>query len=198
MTSDVRRDMADRSSSGRPLWGFQNLVVVPILISTLALIATACGGGDADAGLTWTVSAAAPAPAPTTTIDTPAETAPDTTAPGETAPETTAPGDVGTPSTTEVAPETTAPGGGESPPSPPADDELLALGKVIFEETAGGVGCASCHGFDGHGTPNGPNIIGLSRQAIAGAMAGGVPDMSDIDLTSNELDAVAAYLDTLP
>ena len=186
--------MPDRRIWTRPPLGFQTHVFVPVLISALALIATACGGGDADAGLTWTVSAGAPPTAPTTTTEAPDETATPST-------EATAPGDAATPSTTTAATETetttTTPGGGREPQGPPANDELLAKGKIIFEETAGGVGCASCHGFDGRGTPNGPNIISLTRTAIAGAAGGGVPDMADIKLTGDELDAVAAYLATL-
>lgn len=93
---------------------------------------------------------------------------------------TTVPGDAsGTTTTTEASGE---------------DQALLALGKNIFEVTAGGVGCASCHGFDAQGTADGPNIIGSSKAAISGAIGGGVIDMNDIKLTTEELEAVYRYL----
>lgn len=88
-------------------------------------------------------------------------------------------------------------GGGSSTTVDDADDEVLALGKEIFDVTAGGEGCASCHGFDGAGTGEGPNILGSSKSAISTAMGGGVPDMDDIELTSEELEAVYQYLRTL-
>lgn len=77
------------------------------------------------------------------------------------------------------------------------DAEILAIGKEIFEVSAGGVGCASCHGFDAAGTGKGPNIIGASKSNISGALGGGVPDMADIKLTKDQLDAVYQYLRTL-
>lgn len=76
----------------------------------------------------------------------------------------------------------------------PGEDEELALGKEIFDVTAGGNGCAACHGFDAQGTADGPNIIGSSKAAISGAMGGGVLDMEDIKLTPDELEAVYRYL----
>jgi mono/diheme cytochrome c family protein len=73
----------------------------------------------------------------------------------------------------------------------------LELGKQVFEVTAGGRGCADCHGFDAQGTIDGPNILGSSKSAIADALGGGVPEMRDIELTPEELDAVYRYLQTL-
>lgn len=100
-------------------------------------------------------------------------------------------------STTTLAPgETAAP---TAPTTTPdlGEDAQLALGKEIFEVTAGGVGCAECHAIDGLGTPDGPNIIGVSKSAISGALNGGVPDMDDIKLTAEELEAVYQYVKTL-
>jgi mono/diheme cytochrome c family protein len=77
------------------------------------------------------------------------------------------------------------------------DDEVLKLGKLIFDVTGGGKGCAECHAFDAQGTKDGPNIIGSSKSAISGAMGGGVVDMEDIKLTPDELEAVYRYLSTL-
>ncbi len=85
------------------------------------------------------------------------------------------------------------------PPSEPSADEaaLLAIGKEIFDVSAGGEGCAACHGFDGQGTKDGPNIIGSSKSAIKGAMGGGNLDMEDVKLNSEQLAAVYLYLSTL-
>jgi mono/diheme cytochrome c family protein len=47
--------------------------------------------------------------------------------------------------------------------------DQLAQGKLIFEKTAGGVGCASCHALDGKG--NGP--AGLNAPNIRGKTEGG-------------------------
>ncbi len=104
--------------------------------------------------------------------------------------------------TTTTAPPatgTTLPGDTTATTQPPdeVDEELLVLGKLVFDVTAGGEGCAACHGFDAQGTQDGPNIIGASKGAISGAMGGGVPDMEDIKLTGAELDGVYLYLRSL-
>lgn len=104
-------------------------------------------------------------------------------------------GGLGEPETTTTT--TVQDGGSTSTTTTTIDDgdaEELALGKEIFDVTAGGVGCASCHGFDAQGTADGPNIIGSSKAAIAGAMGGGVLDMENIKLSSTELEAVYRYL----
>jgi cytochrome c553 len=75
---------------------------------------------------------------------------------------------------------------------------LLALGKEIYEVSGGGVGCAACHAMDGQGTPNGPNIIGVSKSAISESLGGGVPAMGFITLTAEEVAAVYQYITTLP
>jgi mono/diheme cytochrome c family protein len=77
--------------------------------------------------------------------------------------------------------------------------DLLARGKLIYEKTAGGVGCASCHGLDGKGKPEigaRPNR-GASETQVRGALIGGVPVMSFIKLTDEEITAVIAYLQWL-
>lgn len=109
------------------------------------------------------------APPPTTTTTTTVPTG--TTVPGETT-------------------TTTAVAGGT-----PSTDEVLAVGKVIWDETAGGVGCQECHGPLARGNSFGPNIQGAGRTKIATALAGGVIDMNfSTKLTQTEIDAVAAYL----
>ncbi|MBI4301352.1 MAG: cytochrome c, partial [Chloroflexi bacterium] len=79
--------------------------------------------------------------------------------------------------------------------------DLLTKGKLIFEKTAGGVGCAHCHGLDGKG--RGPagiqaaNIRSKNEGDIRAAIQGGVPMMSFIKLSDDEITAVAAYLQHL-
>ena len=74
---------------------------------------------------------------------------------------------------------------------------LLERGKEIYDATAGGRGCAQCHGFDGQGTAEGPDITGASKAAIAEALDVG-PGMRDVTLNADELEAVYQYLQTLP
>ncbi len=74
------------------------------------------------------------------------------------------------------------------------DSELLAKGKLIFEETAGGVGCQLCHGMDGKSGEIGPPNAGASESMIRNALKG-VPDMIElIKLKNSEIKAVAAYV----
>lgn len=82
------------------------------------------------------------------------------------------------------------------------DVELLALGSTLFVVSAGGTGCAVCHGYDAKGgrttgQAGAPDIRGVGKGGIRGALAGGVPDMAHIDLTEHELTAVAAYISYL-
>ncbi len=86
-------------------------------------------------------------------------------------------------------------------PTPTANaggGDLLAQGKVIFEKTAGGVGCATCHGLDGRGNGpakvNAPNIRGKNEGDVRIAIQGGVPIMTFIKLSDEEITAVVAYL----
>lgn len=79
-----------------------------------------------------------------------------------------------------------------------ADTELapdVAAGKVIFEETAGGVGCASCHGMDASGDI-GPDIRGRTALDILDQLAAN-EQMQFIQLTDDEVEKVAAYLNYL-
>lgn len=71
-------------------------------------------------------------------------------------------------------------------------DPITAAGKVIFEETAGGVGCAMCHGMGALGDV-GPDIRGRDSVAILGQLKKN-PDMKFIKLTKEEVDQVATYL----
>ncbi len=77
------------------------------------------------------------------------------------------------------------------------EDPVLALGREIFEVTAGGTGCAECHGLDGLGTSDADAVAGASKSAIREALDE-ERDMADIDLSEEELEAVFQYLQTLP
>lgn len=76
----------------------------------------------------------------------------------------------------------------------PGDSDLLARGKEVFEVTAN---CAGCHGLDGRGSDFAPNIAGKTRDDIETALEFVVP-MSALELTEEELEAVAYYVGQLP
>lgn len=73
-----------------------------------------------------------------------------------------------------------------------------ANGKAIFEKTAGGVGCAACHGLDARGKRDlaSPNIRGKTVSDILRALETRA-QMRFINLSDDELEAVAAYLKVL-
>jgi mono/diheme cytochrome c family protein len=75
------------------------------------------------------------------------------------------------------------------------EDSLVAKGEEVFQKTAGGVGCQACHGRDAKGGI-GPNIRGATVSRISFALST-VEQMSFINLSPEEVQAVAAYLQTL-
>lgn len=79
------------------------------------------------------------------------------------------------------------------------EDAMIADGRLIFEETAGDVGCATCHGMSATGDPDAgaPYIRGASKAQIDSALSGGVPVMEFIKLNVQEKKAVQAYLSYL-
>ena len=99
--------------------------------------------------------------------------------------------------TTTPGTETTAPPTDTTAAPDGVSAEVLALGKEVWDVTAGGEGCAACHGFDGLGA-TAPNVLSASKSGIIGAIRGGTPDMEHIVLTREELDAVYDYMKTLP
>ena len=152
-----------------------NKALILILITGLSLLMFACGGSSDPA--TPTQAAISPT---ATTVPATATSVPEPTA---------------TPEPSPTAIPTAAPV--EAPSS--GDDELLAQGKVIFEKTGGGVGCAFCHGLDGKG--NGPSGVGApanrgaTKDRLEWALDGGETDaMTFIKLSSKEKDAVLVYL----
>lgn len=93
----------------------------------------------------------------------------------------------------------------ESPPPSMSGDsgeasDLLTKGKQIFEYTAGDVGCAYCHGFDGKGHgpsgENAPDIRGMTSADARQALKN-VTYMDFIKLSRDEIEAVGAYLQYL-
>ncbi len=141
-----------------------------VLASLLALSIAACGGGGSP-DLQASVATATPGLSPTAAV---AATA--------------------TPTPTPIPEPTVAP----AETGKPGPEERLALGKLVFEETAGGIGCAACHGFDGRGKPElaAPPNRGATAEMIYGALQDR-PQMSFITLTNEEIEAVAAYLQWL-
>jgi mono/diheme cytochrome c family protein len=71
-------------------------------------------------------------------------------------------------------------------------DPSTAAGKELFDISAGDVGCASCHGEQAKGDI-GPDIRGRDPVAILDALKG-VEEMSFIELSEEQIAAVADYL----
>ena len=73
-----------------------------------------------------------------------------------------------------------------------------ALGRTIFEQTAGGVGCAYCHGMNGAGSQEmgGPDIRGETVERVRGALRD-VAFMAGIRLNDDEIAAVVSHLQQL-
>lgn len=80
------------------------------------------------------------------------------------------------------------------------DSELLEQGKLIYDYTAGGVGCAYCHGIDGKGHgesgENAPDIRGKKSTDVKQALTN-IISMDTIKLSDKEAEAVGAYLQYL-
>jgi len=155
-----------------------NRTLAGLLTGALGIIlwflATASGGGETAVALdTTTTTAAATTTAQVTTTTTDQAT---TTAPG---------------ATTTTAAATTTTAGND-------DAALVAEGEQIFLKTAGGVGCAYCHGADGTGNPEfaAPDIRGKDYLAVSDALITRA-QMSFISLSDHEIRAVVAYLATL-
>lgn len=71
-------------------------------------------------------------------------------------------------------------------------------GRQIFEKTAGGIGCAACHGIDARGgaQAKAPDIRGADEMRVRSALAG-VTVMSRITLNDAEIAAVVSHLQEL-
>ncbi|NQW18271.1 MAG: hypothetical protein HQ478_12380 [Chloroflexi bacterium] len=175
---------------------YRMLVVAALM--TLIFLA-ACGSSDSGSSPAPTMappSATATAqPEPTPTIAPQPTMAPEpTTVPTSAAPKATAAPVATTPPepTATAAPDVEVPEGG-------FDKALLAAGKIIFEKTAGGVGCAFCHGLKGEGDgpsglgapPNRGKTLALFEEARLNGESGA---MEFINLTKEEKIAVFEYV----
>jgi mono/diheme cytochrome c family protein len=82
--------------------------------------------------------------------------------------------------------------------APAAGSSPLALGRTIFEKTAGDVGCAACHGMDARGGVQfkAPDIRGADEMRVRAALAG-VTVMSRIALNDAQIAAVVVHLQEL-
>ncbi len=105
---------------------------------------------------------------------------------------TTAPPDVTTTPTAETSPSAIP---AEAEKETESREDPVALGEELFQKTAGGTGCALCHGKDASGML-GPDIRDKSADDIRDALAS-VDAMSSISLKNEEVLAVAAYLGTI-
>jgi mono/diheme cytochrome c family protein len=93
--------------------------------------------------------------------------------------------------TTTTVPDTTTTTGVRASPD---TDDVLALGELLFQELAGGIGCQACHGRDAAGA-GASDITGASRSAITNALSGVIPPMDFTPrLTPDEIEAVYRYL----
>jgi len=159
-------------------------LIAAIAAVAIAAVAAACGGG----------SGAAPAgsvepPAATTSPEQPATTA----APAE--PATTAASEEPATIAAPAEPATTA--ASEEPTTTAGTDDPVAAGEELFQRTAAGVGCARCHGTDARGGI-GPNVVGKSKEAIQQALGTVAVMQAFTSLTEDQIEAIAAYLETLP
>lgn len=75
-------------------------------------------------------------------------------------------------------------------------DQLVARGRAVFEKTAGGIGCAACHGHFGMGDiATAPNIRAADETRVKNAL-GGVGAMRFLapTLSPEDVRAVQAFL----
>jgi hypothetical protein len=72
------------------------------------------------------------------------------------------------------------------------DMEVVERGRVVFDVSAGGVGCAMCHAPFALGDL-GPDIRGMAARDIGDAL-GSIPDMAFISLSDADLADLATYL----
>lgn len=156
------------------------LFLAGVLIAGVSLAGLACGGSSEPTRAAPTAAPAATATrAPATATPVAAVAATNTPVPTATAPATATP-------VASVASTAVPHAGGGS---------LVSAGKEVFEKTAGGLGCAYCHGIDAKGKAElaSPDIRGADERKIWNALETRV-QMSFIKMTSEEVSAVAAYL----
>ena len=175
MTPETRLDSPGQGRAALVAPTPRRLLMVT-LATAVALLLIACGGRGSDANPVETIleeGAATEGPA----VASPASA-------GDAAGDGVQPGP-------SVAGEPTIQAG-------TVDDDSQELGEAVFTETAGGVGCASCVGMDGRGKPElaARDIRGRTAEDVYNALETRT-QMAFIDLTSEEVNAVAAYLKRL-
>ena len=116
-----------------------------------------------------------------------------TSTPTANAPQATATPVPPTPEPTPTAPVAATP----TPTGGVDDGHLVVLGKVLFDVTAGGIGCAYCHQADAMGdvSVGSPDIRSVTEAQIWDALETRA-QMTFMTLTNDEVRAVAAYLGT--
>ncbi len=81
---------------------------------------------------------------------------------------------------------------GESVGGPTLNARATA-GKYLFDELAGDLGCAACHGMDARGDGTAPDIRKADEAQIIDALHH-TGDMRNMGLTDRDIRNVAAYL----
>jgi mono/diheme cytochrome c family protein len=75
--------------------------------------------------------------------------------------------------------------------------EMIAAGRLLYEQTAGGMGCAACHGNFGLGDLGmGSYVRGIGEQTVRDSLES-VEAMASLSLSDEEIGAVTAYLQWL-
>lgn len=115
----------------------------------------------------------------------------------------------------EAPPAARTPAGkDEAAGAAPTDPQVIALGKSVFEGRTAGATCFTCHGQDAKGTQLAPNLTDAqwlhgdgSYNFIVNTVTSGVstpkqypapmPPMGGASLTSEQVEAVAAYVYSL-
>ncbi|MBU1176357.1 MAG: cytochrome c [Alphaproteobacteria bacterium] len=77
--------------------------------------------------------------------------------------------------------------------SQPDNSREVAAGQRLHEETAGGVGCASCHGMNARGEGLAPDIRGVTADQIIDSLKN-TEDMREIALTKADINDIVAFL----
>ncbi len=155
------------------MMNIKKLIVLSVALTAIFGVAACGGGSKPDSPLPTSIPATIPATVPATETPT-------------------------LPPIATETPAATVPPGATITPEPtvaPNPEEQIAQGEIIFTVSAGGIGCQACHGVGAVGLV-GPDIRGRIASQVSGALEG-VDAMQFIILTEAEIEAVAAYLQTL-
>ena len=75
----------------------------------------------------------------------------------------------------------------------PDNSKEIAAGQLLHEKTAGGVGCASCHGMNARGEGLAPDIRGVTADQIIDALKN-TGDMREIAISKNDINNLVLFL----